>query len=95
MGIKESGLQFATDIENAIIETRTDMMQGLEDLTHRINGVANDLKAFRSEVTRELTALKTDVQEFKASQSQFNASQTEFNTAAMEILMDLQRRVSA
>ncbi|MFE3452820.1 hypothetical protein ACFXJ8_28230 [Nonomuraea sp. NPDC059194] len=84
MGIKESGLQFATDIENAIIDTRADMMQGLEDLTHRINGIGNDLKSFRTEVTKELTVIKGDVQELKAGQA-----------AAMEILIDLQRRMSA
>ncbi|MEV2265408.1 hypothetical protein [Nonomuraea africana] len=95
MGIKESGLQFVTDIENAVIASRADMMQGLEDVTHRINGVANNLKEFKAEVRADLAEVKARQTEFNTRQTEFNTRQTEFNTTAMEILIDLQRRIPA
>ncbi|GAA2665839.1 hypothetical protein [Nonomuraea recticatena] len=95
MGIKESGLQFVTDIENAVIASRADMMQGLEDVTHRINGVANNLKEFRAKVEAELAQVSTDVAEVGTGLADLKTSQTEFNTTAMEILIDLQRRIPA
>lgn len=102
MGIKESGLQFVTDIENAVIASRADMMQGLEDVTHRINGVANNLKEFKAKVEAELAQVKTDVAEVRTEVvevrtelAELKTSQSEFNTTAMEILLDLQRRIPA
>ncbi|MEU4721941.1 hypothetical protein AB0G06_20165 [Nonomuraea dietziae] len=95
MGIKESGLQFVTDIENAVIASRADMMQGLEDVTHRINGVANNLKEFKAKVEAELAQIRTDVAEVGTELAELKTSQSEFNTTAMEILLDLQRRIAA
>lgn len=43
--IEELGVKFVTKIHNEFVQTRTDQIMMGEDLTRRINGVANDVKA--------------------------------------------------
>lgn len=60
--IEEVGVKFVTKIHNEFVQTRTDQIMMGEDLTRRINGVANDVKA-----------LDGTVQELKGQVSRLDA----------------------
>ncbi|MEV0147889.1 MULTISPECIES: hypothetical protein [unclassified Nonomuraea] len=65
MSIKDAALQFGTAIENKLIQARADQMELGQQLTERINSVANQVKILDGKVTAldsRVTALDTKVE---------------------------------
>lgn len=52
MSIKDAALEHAAAIENQLIQIRADQIEQGQQLTERINGVANQVKAIDAKVTR-------------------------------------------
>ncbi|MEV0312621.1 coiled-coil domain-containing protein [Nonomuraea fuscirosea] len=50
--IEELGVEFATKVHNEFVQTRTDQIMMGEDLTRRINGVANQVKSLNGTVQK-------------------------------------------
>ncbi|MEV5890884.1 hypothetical protein [Nonomuraea fuscirosea] len=50
--VEELGIQFVTKIHNELVQTRADQIMMGEDLTHRINGVANQVKSLDGTVQK-------------------------------------------
>ncbi|TMR96045.1 hypothetical protein [Nonomuraea basaltis] len=88
MSIKETGLAFCTAIENEVIQIRADQQELAQDLTERINGVANRVKALDAKFDTRFDALE------KAMQENHKTAQ-ENHTKVMDILVGIQRKLEA
>lgn len=75
MSIKESGVEFADEIHNELVKVRADQMELAQDLTERINGVANHLKRLDARVEKRFEAID---QRFEAMDRQFVAIDRRF-----------------
>lgn len=91
MGIKEVMALAGQTIENEVIQVRTDMVMIAEDLTQRINGVDNKVKALDA----KFTAFVEEYHEDKRVQAAFNAKQETFNAKVLEILIDIQGKLAS
>lgn len=83
MSIKDAAARFGTAIEQELIQVRADQMELGEQLTHRINGVDNRVKTLATVVDK----VQQDLREFKETQ-------TAHNVQVMDILVDIQRKIS-
>ncbi|MFG2072613.1 hypothetical protein [Nonomuraea maritima] len=75
MSIKESGVEFADEIHNELVKVRADQMELAQDLTERINGVANHLKRLDARVEKRFEAID---QRFEAIDQRFEAMDRQF-----------------
>ncbi|WP_219462727.1 hypothetical protein [Nonomuraea rhizosphaerae] len=94
MGIKEAALQLGVEIENQVIQARADQIEMGQQLTERINGVANQVKQLDGKVEMlktDVNDLKTDVNDLKTGFGEMKSTQA----AMMHILIDVQRKLNA
>jgi hypothetical protein len=50
LSIKDAALRYATVVENELIQIKADQMEQGQQLTERINSVANSVKELRADV---------------------------------------------
>ncbi|MFI7613194.1 hypothetical protein ACIBP6_18385 [Nonomuraea terrae] len=103
MSIKEAGIEFVSKIHNELIKIRADQLELGQDLTERINGVANAVKRLDAKfekkfdaveqrfdgVEKRLDGLEGSHQSMLATQQSMLDTQTEM----MRILLGIQRKL--
>jgi hypothetical protein len=57
MSIKEAGFEFVSKVHNELVKIRADQLELGQDLTERINGVANNLKRLDAKCEKRFDAM--------------------------------------
>ncbi|MFG6198830.1 hypothetical protein [Nonomuraea sp. JJY05] len=102
MSFKELCCNLGTELDNEFIRLRADQAELGQQLTERINGVANHVKTLDAKVTvldERVTALDTKMDtKFEEIDAKFTTKFNELQgnqSEMMNILIDIQRKVSA
>ncbi|MEV4009323.1 hypothetical protein AB0J35_02415 [Nonomuraea angiospora] len=102
MSFKELCCKLGTELDNEFIRLRADQAELGQQLTERINGVANHVKTLDAKVTAldaKVTVLDTKMDtKFEEIDAKFTTKFGELQdnqSAMMHILIDIQRKVGA
>lgn len=109
MSFKELCCNLGTELDNEFIRLRADQAELGQQLTERINGVANHVKTLDAKVTKLDAKIDTKFEEidarFESVDAKFESMDAKFTTKfnelqgnqseMMNILIDIQRKVSA
>ncbi|MFG1706795.1 hypothetical protein ACFLIM_26755 [Nonomuraea sp. M3C6] len=93
MSFKDIACTLGTELDNECIRIRADQTELGQQLTERINGVANDVKALDAKVTTRFAEMDARFEQMDNKfTNKFNELQ-ENQSTMMHILIDIQRKL--